>query len=386
MSILRIASLPALLAATLLLAAPPAHAQLTLYETGFVSSQLSNDSAKQVELGIGPDTCLYYGSYEGLRRRCTPTGPSTICDSTLTFPVGIAFSTGGSFGNAMYVADYAVGNIHRAAGCVQSTPFAPVPGPGAIAFPPAGSAYGDYLYACEAFTGPIYRVTSAGLVTTWLALETLYLRFGPGGVWGTGLYVTDYAGQQPVGLARVTSSGVVTRFVSGLINPEGFDWGFDGDMFATDVGTGQILRVKSNGTTSIFATLAGAADVAYRPGENALYVVSNQGGLYRIRRTSTAGVGDGQVADASPAVSPNPARGACSVQFTQRTSGLARVSVLDPQGRTVRRLPEVWSPAGSHTLAWDGRDDAGSPVHPGSYFMRVVSGGETGNVRVTIIR
>lgn len=171
-----------------------------------------------------------------------------------------------------------------------------------------------------------------------------------------------------------------------MTTPEGFDWAFDGDMFATDVGTGEILRVKSNGSTSLFATVDGAADVAYRPSEDALYVVSNVGGLYRIRRGGTTDVGDGPIGDASIAVSPNPARGACSVRFTQRESGLARVSVLDPQGRTVRRLPQVWSPAGSHTLGWDGRDDAGAPVNPGTYFMRVLSGGRTSSASVTIIR
>ncbi len=386
MSIPRALQFSVLLVAALTLVGSAAHAQLTLNESGFVVDQLSNDAAKQVELGIGPDTCLYYGSDEGLRRRCAPNGPDTICDPTLYFPVGIAFSTSGSFGNAMYVADYAVGDIHRAAGCVASTLFATLAAPGAIAFPPAASAYGNYLYACTAFSGPISRISPTGVVTPWLSLETLYLRFGPGGVWGTGLYVTDYSGLLSAGLARVSASAVATRFVTGLTNPEGFDWGFDGDMFATDVGTGEILRVKSNGATSLFATVSGAADVAYRPGENALYVVSNQGGLYRIRRAGTVGVGVGPAAGVAPAVSPNPARGACSIQFTQRESGLTRVSVLDPQGRTIRRLPQVWSAAGTHTLAWDGRDDSGSPVRPGSYFMRVRSGRGTESVRVTIIR
>ena len=66
MSIPRALPLCVLLTAALTLLASPAPAQLTLNESGFVVDQLSNDAAKQVELGIGPDTCVYYGSDEGL--------------------------------------------------------------------------------------------------------------------------------------------------------------------------------------------------------------------------------------------------------------------------------------------------------------------------------
>lgn len=96
-----------LLAAMLLVSVQPARAQVTIHESGFSWNLLSNVSAKQVELGIGPDSCLYYGSDDG------------------------------SFGNALYVADYAIGNIHRSAGCATSAPFASLAGPGAIAFPAA---------------------------------------------------------------------------------------------------------------------------------------------------------------------------------------------------------------------------------------------------------
>ena len=287
MSIRRHMPLAALLAAGVLMFAATANAQLTLVEPGFLGTTLSNDLAKQIEVGVGPDTCLYYGSNEGLRQRCAPSDASTICDESLTFPSGIAFSTGGSFGSAMYVADFGIGDIHRATGCGATTPFATIATPGAIAFPPSGSAYGDYLYACKAYDGPIYRVSSTGEVTSWLDFPTVYLRFGPGGDWGTGLYATDQTTPGHGAIVKISSAGDVTPLVDNFLIPEGFDWGFDGDLFATDQSRGQILRVKPDGAATLFATLPGAADVAYRPGEQALYAVSTQGGLYRITPAST---------------------------------------------------------------------------------------------------
>lgn len=379
------------LSATLLVAAHltwpvAAHAQLTMVENGFLGTTLSNDFAKQVELGVGPDTCLYYGSNEGLRRRCGPFDPGTICDENLPFPVGIAFSTGGSFGSAMYVADYAIGDVHVGAGCAATTPFATLPGPGALAFPPSGSAYGDYLYTCAAFDGPIYRVSSTGVLTSWLELEATYLRFGPGGVWGTGLYATEHSTPGDGQIVKVSSTGVVTPLVGDFLVPEGFDWGFDGDLFATDPSYGQILRVKPNGTATLFATLPGAADVAYRAGEQALYVVSNQGGFYRITPGTSTDVPDASPEFAALTVSPSPMRDACAIHFTLREGGTTRGKIFDAAGRLVRRLPEVWRPAGSHSLTWDGRDDAGAPARPGAYFVQMFVAGETRNARVTIVR
>ncbi len=357
-----------------------------MVEPGFLGTTLSSDFAKQVEIGVGPDTCLYYGSNAGLKKRCAPLDPGVICDTTLQYPVGIAFSTAGSFGNFMYVADYGIGDIHRSAGCAASTVFAALPGPGALAFPPPGSPYGDFLYACVAFDGPIDRVSSTGVVTPWLALPATYLRFGPGGAWGTGIYVTRYSYPDTVGIAKVSPTGVVTPLINDLLTPEGFDWGFNGDMFATDASFGQIYRVKSNGSRTVFATLPGAADVAYRAGEKALYVVSNQGGLYRITPRGTVGVGDDGPLTGRVTIAPNPARSGCALRFSTTVAGVARVRVVDATGRLVRNLSGAWRPAGEQSIAWDGRNETGALARPGTYFASVMVAGTTRVARVTITR
>ena len=376
----------AALGAALLCGPTAARAQLTMVEPGFRDSTLSLDFAKQVELGIGPDTCLYYGSNAGLKKRCAPFDPGVICDASLQFPVGIAFSTGGSFGNFMYVADYSINDIHRASGCAATTLFAALPGPGALAFPPSGSPYGDFLYACVAFDGPIYRVSSTGVLTIWSTLDTAYLRFGPGGAWGTGLYATRYTFPDSVGIVKVSTNGSFTPLIGDMLTPEGFDWGFNGDLFATDAALGEIYRVKSNGSKTVFATLPGAADVAYRPGEKALYVVSNQGGLYRITAQGTVGVSEeGPLAGRLTAF-PNPARSGCALRFTTTLAGVARVRVVDVTGRLVRNLSAAWRPAGEQSISWDGRNETGALARPGTYFANVIVAGTTRVARVTITR
>ena len=377
-----------LIAAGALLAAGVARAQMTMNESGFVCVLLSEDVAKQCEIGTGAggDTCLYYGSFDGLKRRCATGDVGVICDPSLTFPAGIAFSTGGSFGSNLYVADYGLGGVYRAPGCQPMSLFASITDCGSIAFPPSGSAYGDFLYACEAFNGPIKRVSSTGVVTDWVTLAATYLRFGPGGAWGAGLYATDFANIGNNRITKVSSAGAVTTFVSGFFVAEGFDWGFDGDMFATDPSAGIVYRVKSDGTKTTFATLNGAADVAYRKGEQALYVVSNQGGLWKVVRAGTTAVPAASPFDLRASVVPNPTAGACTVRWSNGRGGVVWVDVVDAAGRNVRRLASGWRPAGEQSLAWDGRDEGGSTVAPGVYFARVASGRGAQAVRIALAR
>jgi FlgD Ig-like domain len=244
----------------------------------------------------------------------------------------------------------------------------------------------DETGACEAFNGPIKRVSSTGTVTDWVTLATTYLRFGPGGAWGTGLYATDFASFGNNRIVKVSSAGAITPFVSGITFAEGFDWGFDGDLFATDPSAGLVLRIKSDGTKTTFATLGGAADVAYRPGEHALYVVSNQGGLYRVVRAGTTAVPVASPLVHQLTVAPNPTGGFCTLRFGLARGGLTRAQVVDATGRTVRTLATAWRPAGEQSLTWDGRDAGGSAAAPGVYFARVSTAEATQTARLTLVR
>ena len=79
------------------------------------------------------------------------------------------------------------------------------------------------------------------------------------------------------------------------------------------------------------------------------------------------------VGSISLAVFPNPTRAGAEVRVSAAPPG-ARVEVLDASGRRIATL----SPAGaaSGTWTWNGADDAGRPVPPGRYVMRVSARGE----------
>ena len=70
----------------------------------------------------------------------------------------------------------------------------------------------------------------------------------------------------------------------------------------------------------------------------------------------------------------NPLRSSTRMQFDLPQAATVSLDVLDLQGRRVRTLAVGTHSAGSHTLAWDGRDEQGSAVANGAYFVRFTSG------------
>lgn len=83
---------------------------------------------------------------------------------------------------------------------------------------------------------------------------------------------------------------------------------------------------------------------------------------------------------------PNPARGATSVAFTLAERAAVTLRVVDAAGRQVRTLTPGALEAGSHTLAWDGRDDEGRSVAPGVYWLDVDAAGQRASRKVVHLR
>lgn len=64
---------------------------------------------------------------------------------------------------------------------------------------------------------------------------------------------------------------------------------------------------------------------------------------------------------------PNPFSAATTISFSLARGENVRISIFDPQGRLVRNLLDGSMDAGTHTLDWDGRDDAGRKTASGVY-------------------
>jgi flagellar hook assembly protein FlgD len=72
--------------------------------------------------------------------------------------------------------------------------------------------------------------------------------------------------------------------------------------------------------------------------------------------------------------SPNPFNPTTAIRFTLSEKQDVTVSVYDVNGRLVRTLVSGTRETGSHTITWDGRNNAGATVSSGVYFYRLDAG------------
>jgi len=266
----------------------PAAAQLTVLPPGFnVKTLPPSVGTKQLECspgGVWGNYVYAADSSGGAIERIDFADNVSLFASGLNFPVGLEFGPGpgANFGTFLYVAEAFGGLISRVDTSGVVSPFAPMTAPSGVRFDPSG-VYGTDLFVVEsAFAGPIVTLPPAGgPPAVFSSAAAAYVKFGPGGAWGSGMYSTSGPG-----LVKIDAAGVASPFVTGLTMTQGFDWAFGGDLFATDVISGEIYRVDSTGAKTLWATLPGAADVAFC--NSALYVVSNVGGCYKVTEGVTS--------------------------------------------------------------------------------------------------
>jgi flagellar hook assembly protein FlgD len=63
-----------------------------------------------------------------------------------------------------------------------------------------------------------------------------------------------------------------------------------------------------------------------------------------------------------------------------------RLTVYDTQGRILSGLTDAVYQPGRHALTWLGRDEAGNPVGPRVYFIRMQAGGFETMKKVMLLR
>jgi hypothetical protein len=123
---------------------------------------------------------------------------------------------------------------------------------------------------------------------------------------------------------------------------------------------------------------------------NFIYAITPEEGL-----SVTAPVCRQTAADAIPAGSLRAALSACPNPFNPRTSiifelpsdATVSVDIVDLRGRRVRCLLATTTlDAGSHTVAWDGRDDRGHAQSAGVYLARLAAGSDVTQAKVTLLK
>ena len=87
------------------------------------------------------------------------------------------------------------------------------------------------------------------------------------------------------------------------------------------------------------------------------------------------------------ALGPNPTRGAVGLAFGLARDADVRATVHDVAGRRVRVIDLGRLPAGRQRTSWDGRDDGGSAVRAGLFFVTLeVDGRRVGTRRIVVQR
>ncbi|MCK4304384.1 MAG: T9SS type A sorting domain-containing protein, partial [Candidatus Eisenbacteria sp.] len=83
---------------------------------------------------------------------------------------------------------------------------------------------------------------------------------------------------------------------------------------------------------------------------------------------------------------PNPFAPDTQIRFDLPDLMKVRLSVYDTQGRLIRTLADGNLPAGTHTVAWDGRNSRGCMVGAGVYLYRLETGTDQLARKMTLLR
>jgi hypothetical protein len=83
---------------------------------------------------------------------------------------------------------------------------------------------------------------------------------------------------------------------------------------------------------------------------------------------------------------PNPFATTTSVRFSLEKQMEIHATVIDARGETVALLHDGPLAGGSHELRWDGRDEKGTLLGSGVYFVRIANGRAATTVPVTMAR
>jgi len=83
---------------------------------------------------------------------------------------------------------------------------------------------------------------------------------------------------------------------------------------------------------------------------------------------------------------PNPFNAQTAIPFELSAAGRARLVVYNILGERVRSLVDEMRPAGSHRVAWDGRDDDGRAVASGVYVVQLRAGSLMQTRKMALLR
>jgi flagellar hook assembly protein FlgD len=83
---------------------------------------------------------------------------------------------------------------------------------------------------------------------------------------------------------------------------------------------------------------------------------------------------------------PNPFHTTTTISFTLPRDETVTVKVYDVVGRRIATLLDERAPRGSHSITWNGTNDAGLPVTSGVYLYTVEAGPHSFTGKMNLVR
>jgi photosystem II stability/assembly factor-like uncharacterized protein len=126
-------------------------------------------------------------------------------------------------------------------------------------------------------------------------------------------------------------------------------------------------------------------DLKIHDAEHYLALGTHARSMYKLDLTTLVGV-DNKLADSKANVSlncfPNPFRDETKISFELTQKENVLLEVYDMQGRRIAGLLNKTTPAGNHIVRWNGSNNAGTNVAPGTYFVKLTAGNVSETKRV----
>jgi flagellar hook assembly protein FlgD len=116
---------------------------------------------------------------------------------------------------------------------------------------------------------------------------------------------------------------------------------------------------------------------AFTHGRSAWKLDLNSISLSAPRAQATSGL-------ALSAPMPNPSRGSTRFELTLAARAQVEVNVFDAAGRRIRTVARGKLDAGRFPIVWDARDERGTTIRSGVFFVRASDGVTTRTQRVVL--
>lgn len=213
---------------------------------GYEVSLFASGIGATAGMRAGADGLLYVADY-GIGRvlAIDASGTTTVLATGIAFVTDIAWTDSGRlFAASATGANSAIVEISGAGATTLATGFS---------YPTSVAARGDSLYVANSGAGSISRMDPNG--TTTIAISGLSAPNGPFGLAfdaSGSLYYIDHG---TGGVFRSDLVGGSSQI--GSVSPLGgtfLGFGFDSDLFVSDVNAGELYRLRADGTTEVFAS------------------------------------------------------------------------------------------------------------------------------------